>query len=440
MPTLVLVGARLPLASVLALAVAVGSASGTRTVGSPLIGANYTHYANANCSLDDGIVAHYDRVGVRRLVRAQLAAMRAAGIESLRLLLWHMSDATGQTWGIVPSGGGRLAEPYRSNLIRYLNDVRRSGMAQLTLAFGPTWTNDPLGTNYDPAMFDEDWAFVRDVRPLLKRYGPPSTRVDLMSEGAPPSWLGPDALAQDKGWITRMWSNYVDSFGSADASFSSVGADGPYDTADRIQNLIHALRASGRPLPNWFDIHPAYDYDGTLSTLQGVDALLTRDGLSQPLVIGEEAYNDSAVARAIAQFTAASSRRVLEVMEWPLGADRRCKDMSISPPYRADAYISALSGSPPSTTLTATVTPNTVTFQTPSHQPVTALEAGQYQIVVHDTSPRTGFQLLGPGMSRKTGLRFRGTVIWRLSLRPGTYRSDTGSVTLQHTFSVLRAG
>jgi hypothetical protein len=408
----------------------------------PLIGANYTHYVNPNCSLDYGIVTHYDWPGVRRRVRAQLAAMRAAGIQSLRLLLWYMSDATGQNWGIVSSAGGRLAEPYRSNLIHYLSDVRQSGIEQLTLAFGPTWTNDPLGTNYDPAMFEEDWAFVRDVRPLLKRYGPPSTRVDLMSEGAPPSWLAPEALAQDEDWIRRMWSNYVDTFGSADASLSSVGADGPYDTADRIKNLIDALRASGRPIPSWFDIHPAYTYDGTLSTLEGVDQLLTRDGLSQALVIGEEAYNDGAVARAIAQFTATSSRRVLEVMEWPLGADRRCKDMSVSPPYRVDAYITALSGTPPSTALTARVTPDAITLRTPYHQPVTALEAGQYQIIVNDKSLRTGFQLTGPGVNRKTGRRFHGSGTWRLNLRLGTYRyqSEGAAMKLQHRFRVLNAG
>jgi hypothetical protein len=433
--------------SVAVVLVAAGSGGSTTaavqaSVPVPLIGANYTHYVNPSCSLDYGIVTHYDWAGVRRRVRAQLAAMRAAGIQSLRLLLWYMSDATGQNWGIVSAGGGRLGEPYRSNLIHYLSDVRQAGIEQLTLAFGPTWTNDPLGTNYDSAMFDEDWVFVRDVRPLLKRYGPPSTRVDLMSEGAPPSWLAPVALAQDEDWITRMWSNYVDAFGGADASFSSVGADGPYDTADRIQNLIDALRASGRPLPSWFDIHPAYDYEGTLSTLEGVDELLTGDGLSQPLVIGEEAYDDSAVARAIAQFNASSSRRVLEVMEWPLGADRRCKDMSVSPPYRADAYITALSGSPPSTTLSAKVTPNAITLQTPYHQPVTALEGGKYQIIVHDASSRTGSQLVGPGVNTKTGRRFRGTVTWHLNLGPGTYRyrSDSGALAFQHIFSVLRAG
>jgi len=142
------------------------SAAAKESVPVQLIGANYTHYVNPSCSLDYGIVTHYDRPGVRRRVRDQLAAMRAAGIQSLRLLLWYMSDATGQNWGIVSSHGERLAEPYRLNLIHYLSDVKQSGMEQLTLAFGPTWTNNPLGTNYAPAMFDEDWAFVRDVRPV----------------------------------------------------------------------------------------------------------------------------------------------------------------------------------------------------------------------------------------------------------------------------------
>jgi hypothetical protein len=280
------------------------------------------------------------------------------------------------------------------------------------------------------------------VRSLLKSHGPASTRIDLMSEGAPPSWLGAVALARDENWITRMWSNYVDSFGSTDASVSSVGADGPYDTADRIQNLIDALRASGRPLPDWFDVHPAYNYDRTLSTLQGVDALLTRDGLSQPLVIGEEAYNDSAVARAIAQFTATSPRRVLEVMEWPLGADRRCRNMSVSPPYRADAYITALTGAPPASTLTAAVAADAITLKTPYKRPVTALEAGGYQLIVRDTSLQTGFQLNGPGVNLKTRSEFRGTVRWHLKLRPGIYRYRAADSHRNHqrSFIVLTPG
>src|SRR5438270_1183294 len=121
------------------LALALATAGSGRSAPSPLlIGANYTHYANAGCSLaNTGIVTHYQDRGIRRLVRAQLAAMHAAGIQTLRLLLWYLSDAGDENWGPVSSGGGRIAEPYRSNLIRYLSDVRSAGFKQLTLAFSP---------------------------------------------------------------------------------------------------------------------------------------------------------------------------------------------------------------------------------------------------------------------------------------------------------------
>ena len=418
------------LLAVLVLTLAASADMISAAVSPPPIGANFTHYQNANCSLDySGIVVRYSQPGVRRRVRAELAAMHAAGIQTLRLLLWHMSDSTGQHWGIVPSKGGYLEEPYRSNLIRYLIDVRNAGFEQLTLAFGPMWTNSPLGGRYDPTLFGENWDFIKDVRGLLKQYGPPSTHIDLMSEGAPPSWETPATLAIEEGYITQLWSNYVDAFGKDDASFSSVGADGPSDTVARMQNLIKALRASGRPLPGWFDIHPAYDHDGTLAVLQAVDAALTGDGLTQPLVIGEEAYNDAPVAAAIMQFISTSARPVLEVAEWPLTANHPCKDMNISPPYRADAYITTLTGAcapaptpnplplPPIPTLDAAVgLRGAASLKTSTGDPVLALDSGPYRIVVKDRTSRAGFELRGPGIDRRTGVRFRGTVVWSVEI------------------------
>lgn len=76
---------------------------------------------------------------------------------------------------------------------------------------------------------------------------------------------------QAESYIAQMWSNSVAAFGAKDASFSSVGADGPYDTAARMQNLIDALRASGKPMPGWFDVHPPYDHDGMLAVLHAVE-------------------------------------------------------------------------------------------------------------------------------------------------------------------------
>jgi hypothetical protein len=163
---------------------------------------------------DGGIVVRYDLLGVRRTVRRQLAAMRAAGIQTLRLLLWHITDASGRRWGIVSSDDGRLGEPYRSNLIHFLGDMRKAGFLDMTLAFAPAGNDVPApGNGWDPTRFEVNWDFIRDVRPLLKRYGPASTHVDLINEEAPAAWESPKAIAQAQAYIAHMWSNYATSFG-----------------------------------------------------------------------------------------------------------------------------------------------------------------------------------------------------------------------------------
>lgn len=54
------------------------------------------------------------------------------------------------------------------------------------------------------------------------------------------------------------------------------------------------------------------------------------------------------------------------------------------------------------------------------------LKAGRYRITVQDVSRTDNFHLAGPGVDRKTGDRFRGSVTWTVNLQPGryTYRSD----------------
>ena len=49
------------------------------------------------------------------------------------------------------------------------------------------------------------------------------------------------------------------------------------------------------------------------------------------------------------------------------------------------------------------------------------LAAGKAVITVTDRSKTDGFLLQGPGVSRKTGTTFVGTVSWTVTLQPGTY-------------------
>jgi hypothetical protein len=406
----------------------------------PLVGANYTHYSNPACSLDGTGILAYASPTVRITVKRQLAAMRAAGIVTLRLLLWHMHDASRQAWGVVSSAGGRISEPSRSNLIHYLSDARAAGFKRLTVVFGPEGTNDPLGfpdNIYDPSLFEENWNFIRDVRTLVEQYGPPS-HFDLLNEGAPSDYQATKSQLED--YIARLYGDYVDAFGNDDVTVSSI-AQSPADWT-RLPNLIEALRTSGKAFPKWFEIHPAYSGDLALRDLQATDSTLAANGLAQPVVIGETAYNDSAVAGAIKSFLGSSSRSVEEVIEWPLTATRPCKDISVSPPYRADAYITALSGSRPSSMLSASVGPvKTISLKTPYGDPVTALEARSYRVIVRDASPSANFHISGPGVNKKTGRRFRGTATWSVKLRPGLYRYRSDYFLPKASrFRVLRPG
>jgi hypothetical protein len=384
---------------------------GAPAAGAPiLLGADSIEYGGGsppNC-FGPSILYDYGVSDTRAVVRKQLAAMAAAGLQSLRVFFVYDHDTTENPF-FVPAKSGRLEERFRTNLVNYLSDIQSAGFSRVTLAFDPRPSVDPSTRfgPYDPATFEESWNLIRDTRPLLKEYGPPDTRVDLLNEGAPP----PSGLDELASYVGRMYSRYVDAFGSGDVTVSL----GFWTGAER---LIQVLRSTGKPMPRWFDVHPRYSEADALADLRRIDADLDSAGLEQPLVVGEEKYNDSGAARAIAEFMRTSGRSVEEVMEWPadtngIGGQARC----INPPYRVDAYARVLLGSLPSTTLTAAVTNIQTSFLTPQGRPVTALESGDYTIVVTDSSKKRRFAFAGHATKKK----FTGRVTWHVSLKPGVY-------------------
>lgn len=82
---------------------------------------------------------------------------------------------------------------------------------------------------------------------------------------------------------------------------------------------------------------------------------------------------------------------------------------------------------PPSTrppTLIATVGPGaTISLRTSRGARVRRLKAGRYRIVVRDRSAMHNFHVVGPGVNKRTTVRFRGTATWTVTFRRGrTYR------------------
>ena len=434
------------------------AAGATRT---PLLGVNLIQYRfHPPYCWGNHILLDYHRPGVREEIVPLLHAMRAAGVETLRLQLVHMHGTT--HW--IPSDGGRVNEPYRTNLIRFLDDIRRAGFERVTIQFSPRGPNEPAGWftwsdpgPYDPALFDENWGFIRDARALVKTYGPPSTHFDIYNEGAPGDW----DLANKPWWgdyVVRLYRNYVDAFGNEDVTVSAVAKGmenfgDPRDDLERLQNLIDLLRASGKPLPTWFAVHPSWDARA-VDDLRAVDALLTRNRLSQSLVISESIYEDGPVAAAIAEFMRTSTRPVAEVMTWPLyladsvvGQPRPAQPRCATLPYRVDQYAKALRGGPPSRVLRGSVgTRGELSLSTPYGRPVKALTAGRWTLRVDDRSARHGFRLAAspPGGRFHTlhsGLGFRGTRTWTVRLQPGSYLvAADGQRTKRVPFDVLAPG
>jgi hypothetical protein len=82
---------------------------------------------------------------------------------------------------------------------------------------------------------------------------------------------------------------------------------------------------------------------------------------------------------------------------------------------------------------------NTIVLKNASGSLVKTTKAGRYSIAVSDASTKDNFHLLGPGVSKKTGVRPRGSVTWRVTLRAGKYAyfSDAHKK-LRRTFRVVK--
>ena len=98
--------------------------------------------------------------------------------------------------------------------------------------------------------------------------------------------------------------------------------------------------------------------------------------------------------------------------------------------FKCDAHPTIMKGSfhvgplpPAPKKLNGKVGPKvTISIKTASGAAVKTLKAGSYKVAVRDATKKDNFHLTGPGVNKKTGVAFTGTVKWTVTLKSGTYR------------------
>jgi hypothetical protein len=103
--------------------------------------------------------------------------------------------------------------------------------------------------------------------------------------------------------------------------------------------------------------------------------------------------------------------------------------------FNCDAHPGTMRGTlgvgaapPPMPRLTGRVGPGKVlSLKTAAGATVKSLAAGAYKLTVRDATKVDNFHVLGKGVNKRTGVKFRGKVTWTVSFRAGTtyvVRSD----------------
>ena len=314
-----------------------------RSTREPLIGVNYTHHGFRGCSYDGtGILRSYHQPGIARKVHRQLFSMRKAGVnDMIRIGALAHDRRDGPFAGpSVFSAGGRIQVPYRANSYHYCKGTAEVRVRSVYRELRAPGDQQSATSTYEQSKLAENWRFTRTVRRLVKRYGPRTTRFDLLNEGAPAKRLSEwsPVPPQTGRYLRTLYKLYVIHYGNRDVTVSSI-ANEPRRVAERLRQLVRILKQSRAPLPRWYDVHIPNESSRASFALQQVDRVLKAGQQDQPLVIGETAYNNRGVANAIRQFLTRASRRVSEVSPWFQYTPRGCQT---PPPYEPGAYRSEL--------------------------------------------------------------------------------------------------
>jgi hypothetical protein len=295
-------------------------------------GSNYGWYRIDGCNREPyGVVNSFHKAP--DVIRAQLAAMRAAGQARLRVHIIHRRRP--DTGTAMDSTGGNLSAANRQNLTDLLRAIADAGFVEIQVTFMPIGENAAYNwPSWNDGIYQENWNLISHLRPIIAGAGI-HYRIDLCNEAVPTAGQ-PVLLA----YVKRLWTDYTDAFGKKDTcGFSTIGFPG------RIENIPQVY---GNNPPHLFDFHfyrrRGVDEGGLFTTAHN---MMNQYGYTtQGWTIGEVFYDDPAAASRLRQAIDSTGRTVYYLLQWPVQAPRidfpdpTCPDATVPPPpVNFGAYI-----------------------------------------------------------------------------------------------------
>lgn len=313
---------------------------GDRTPGI-LVGTNYTHQSFSGCGFEGTpLLLRYHSSEVRSAALEHLVLMRRRGVESLRLILWHMDDVGGHTWGVVASPGGKLSAQISRNLRQLIEDINAMGYLRFTVAFGPQWTNNPRHPDHTPAHARGNLRLIESVMTIAEASELP-IRFDLLNEGAPARSFDRRTYRRVASYIADVWEFAARRMDPSRFTVSVIAPRSEPETGQRrLASLLEILDQRDFPAATWVEIHVHGSASEVEFALTHVDEVLDARGVPTEVTLGETVYNDRAVAAVLVEMQ--TEMALSEVLQWFSRPPRHC---NVDPPYQIDAYVDAFRSS-----------------------------------------------------------------------------------------------
>lgn len=286
-----------------------------------------------------GVVQQYNDPKIRDAVRGQLAQMRGAGFDTMRIIL-HASHLPGDhKEGLIHTVSGDISSQDQDNIRNFVGDVAAAGFQSLEVAFG--FQKDgkifckvsEWGDCFDPARTDANWRFIDGSTALVKGSAHAmSLRFDLDNEGCVAPSMPASTIANAKKYLATIASRFREKYGDDGWLISCPDSE----RGARLAAMLEGLREANLK-PRFLEIHTyKEDPDHVREVITTANDLAAQIGAN--LILGELRYHSSIQEKVIHEFMLNHpNNRIVEILQWPHAESGKCP-IDVQPPYDPGPY------------------------------------------------------------------------------------------------------